>query len=592
MSSMLKRSAWLSTMLGLLLGAATVMPAAAADTTGTTAGTTKTITILHTNDIHSRVEESTDSIGYAKLATIIREQKAANPNTLVLDAGDTFHGQTIANLVRGESIVKIMNTIGYDAMAPGNHDFNYGSDRLVELSGMTKFPVLSANVKKADGSRLLKPYIIKEVGGVKVGIFGLTTPETAYKTHPNNVKGITFADPAAEAKAVVAELKDKADIVIALAHLGVDKSSVDTSIKVAEQVPGIDVIIDGHSHTVLEKGMNVGSVLIAQTGEYSKNIGKVELTLDGTKLKSKTASLTMRPAANTIQADPAVLSIIDEVKKSQDTVLSQVVGSTSVKLIGEREVVRVGESNLGNLITDAMLDETGADVALTNGGGIRASIEAGPITKGQVITVLPFGNYIQTKKVKGSDIVAALELGVSSYPEPLGGFPHVGGLTFVLDPSEAKGQRVSEVMVKGAPLDPQKEYLLATNDFMAAGGDQYTMFQNYPIANDFSSLEESVIAYLQKKGAVEPKTEGRITVKTGTAAAPTPSAPAPAPAQTPAPAPAVTAPASSVYVVKSGDSLWKIAKQYRTTWQHLQQLNRLANPNLIFPGQELIVPVS
>lgn len=575
---MLKRTAWLSTILGLFLGAASVMPAAAAET----AGAAKSITILHTNDIHSRVEESKDSIGYAKLSTIIREQKAANPNTLVLDAGDTLHGQTIANLVRGESIVTIMNSIGFDAMAPGNHDFNYGSDRLVELSGKTKFPVISANVKKADGSRLLKPYIIKEVDGVKIGIFGLTTPETAFKTHPNNVKGITFADPVAEAKAVVAELKDKTDVIVALAHLGVDKSSADTSIKVAEQVPDIDVIIDGHSHTVMEKGMTVGSVLIAQTGEYSKNIGKVELTLDGTKLKSKTASLTMKPATDSIQADSAVLAIIDEIKKSQDAVLSQVVGSTSVKLVGDREVVRVGESNLGNLITDAMLDETGADVALTNGGGIRASIEAGPITKGQVITVLPFGNYIQTKRVKGADIAAALELGVSGYPEPLGGFPHVGGLSFVLDASLPKGQRVSEVKIKGAPLDLQKEYLLATNDFMAAGGDQYTMFKDYPIVNDFSSLEESVIAYLQKKGAVETKSEGRITVKAVAAPPQSPAAPA-------APE-AVPAASSNVYIVKSGDSLWKIAKQYRTTWTKLQELNQLRNPNLIFPGQEIVVP--
>lgn len=571
---MLKKTVWLSTIVGLFLGASSAIPAAAADTA-------KTITILHTNDIHSRVEESKDGIGYAKLASIVREQKQANPNTLVLDAGDTFHGQTIANLVRGESIVSIMNSIGFDAMAPGNHDFNYGSDRLVELSGMAKFPIISANVRKKDGPQLLKPYIIKEVAGVKIGIFGLTTPETAFKTHPNNVKNVTFADPVAEAKAMVAELKSKADVIVALAHLGVDKSSADTSIKVAEQVPGIDVIIDGHSHTMLEKGMTVGGVLIAQTGEYSKNIGKVELTMDGTKLKSKTASLITRPAADGVQPDPAVTGIVDEIKKSQNAVLSQVVGSTPVKLVGEREVVRVGESNLGHLITDAMLDETGADVALTNGGGIRASIEAGPITKGQVITVLPFGNYIQTKKVKGSDIIAALELGVSSYPEPLGGFPHVGGVTFALDASQPSGQRVSDVKVKGADIEPNKDYLLATNDFMAAGGDQYTMFKDYPIANDFSSLEESVIAYLQKIGSVETAAESRIAVKSASAAAVTAAestTAAPEPASSPA-----------VYIVKSGDTLGAIAKQHDTTWQSLQKLNRIANPDLIFPGQQMLL---
>ncbi|WP_282938346.1 5'-nucleotidase C-terminal domain-containing protein [Paenibacillus sp. RC67] len=581
---MKKSTAWLSVMLALFMSASSAVQAAAADAPSGT----KTITILHTNDIHSRVEESKESIGYAKLATIIKQQKAANPNTLVLDAGDTFHGQTIANLERGESIVKMMNSIGFDAMEPGNHDFNYGSDRLVELSGKAQFPIISANVKKADGTRLLKPYIIKEVAGVKFGIFGLTTPETAYKTHPNNVKGITFADPVTEAKAMVAELKGQADVIIALAHLGIDKSSIDTSIKVAEQVPGIDVIIDGHSHSTLEQGMTVGSVLIAQTGEYSKNIGKVDLTLDGTKIKSKSASLIMKSATESIQADPAVVKIVNDIKKSQDSLLSQVVGSTAEKLIGEREIVRVGESNLGHLITDAMLDETGADIALTNGGGIRASIEAGPITKGQVITVLPFGNYIQTKKVKGSDIVAALELGVSSYPESLGGFPHVGGITFTLDAGKPSGSRVSEVKVKGQPIDADKLYVLATNDFMAAGGDQYTMFKDYPLANDFSSLEESVIAYLQKKGAVLPSADSRIKV---IAAAPKPQA---APSEpTPAPVEAkAEQTASGLYIVKNGDSLWKIAQQYNTSWTTLQEWNQLTNPNLIFPGQSLIVPAS
>lgn len=590
---MKKSTAWLSVMLALFMSTSSAIPAAAADAPSGT----KTITILHTNDIHSRVEESKEGIGYAKLSTMIKQQKAANPNTLVLDAGDTFHGQTIANLERGESIVKIMNSIGFDAMEPGNHDFNYGSDRLVELSGKAQFPIISANVKKADGSRLLKPYIIKEVAGVKVGIFGLTTPETVFKTHPNNVKGLTFANPVTEAKAMVAELQGKADVIIALAHLGIDKSSVDTSIKVAEQVPGIDVIIDGHSHSTLEKGMTVGGVLIAQTGEYSKNIGKVDLTLEGTKIKSKSASLISKAATDSISADPAVDKIVSDIKKGQDSLLSQVVGSTAEKLIGEREVVRIGESNLGHLITDAMLDETGADIALTNGGGIRASIDAGPITKGQVITVLPFGNYIQTKKVKGSDIVAALELGVSSYPEPLGGFPHVGGITFTMDAGKPAGNRVSDVKVKGQPIQPDQSYVLATNDFMAAGGDQYTMFKDYPLMNDFSSLEESVIAYLQKKGAVLPSPDSRIKV-IAAAAEPQPAASgsAPVPASAPAAAPSsemkASQAATGIYIVKSGDSLWKIARQYNTTWTKLQEWNQLADPNLIFPGQSIIVPAS
>lgn len=575
---------WVIRLLVLVMTVFVLAPADAAETGASRAAGVQTITILHTNDIHSRVEESKDGIGYAKLAALVKRYKTANPNTLVLDAGDSFHGQTIANLVRGESVVSIMNAIGFDAMTAGNHDFNYGTARLLELSEQAKFPVLGANVKKTDGSRLLKSYVIKEAAGVKIGIFGLSTPETAYKTHPNNVAGITFTDPVAEAKTMVEELKGKADIIVALVHLGVDESSADTSVKVAEQVPGIDLIIDGHSHTLLENGRMVGSVLIAQTGEYLKNIGRVELTIESGKLTGKKAEILTKAAveADKVPAEQAVLDIVNGIKKVQDQVLQQPVGNTSVKLEGEREVVRKGESNLGNLIADAMLSESGADVGITNGGGIRASIEAGIITKGQVITVLPFGNYIQTKKVKGSDIQAALELGVSAYPESLGGFPQVGGMTFEFDPAQPKGNRVTAVFVQGKQLDPQQSYVLATNDFMAAGGDQYTMLKDYPIANDFSSLEEALIAYIQKKGVVEPKVEGRIQVK-----APTPAQPAPAAIDVPE-----QAASASVYIVKKGDTLSKIAKLYQTTWQALQKQNGLQNPHRIYPGQKIIVPAA
>ncbi|MFB6365712.1 5'-nucleotidase C-terminal domain-containing protein [Paenibacillus elgii] len=616
---------WMSPALAALMLVSAAAPAAAetsaADADGKK-GTTK-ITLFHTNDTHSRVDESKEGIGFAKMAALIKEYAKTNPNSLVLDAGDTFHGQTVANLVRGESIVNIMNAVGYNAMAAGNHDFNYGYERLMELAGKAKFPVLSANTKKADGTRILKPYEIKEVDGIKLGIFGLTTPETAYKTHPNNVAGLTFTDPAVEAKAIVGELKGKVDAIIALTHLGVDKSSIDTSIKVAEQVPDIDIIIDGHSHTKLDTGMKVGNVLIAQTGEYLKQFGRVDLTFENGKLKDKVSGLITKKTVDEDKTpgDTAVLEIINSVKKEQEKVLQQKVGSTSVKLVGDREVVRKGESNLGNLIADAMIDETGADVAIMNGGGIRDSIAAGPITKGHVITVLPFGNYIQTKKVKGSDIAAALEHGVSAYPDSLGAFPQVGGITFELDPAQPKGQRVSEVKVKGQPIDPNKMYLLATNDFMAAGGDDYKMFKDYPLAGDYSSLEESLIKYFQKKGEVNPQVENRIAIKKASGAAPTPAPTVPAPPAppagqtskpTPAPAPAVPAPTTpapapeaakpapaapattdgGVYIVKSGDTLWKIGKKHNTTWQKLQELNKFNDPNLIFPGQKVKLPAA
>jgi 2',3'-cyclic-nucleotide 2'-phosphodiesterase (5'-nucleotidase family)/LysM repeat protein len=609
-------------LLAILILQLLVLPSAAWAGQGET-----TVTIVHVNDVHSRVEQTDANIGYAKLAAFVKRLKAENPNTLLLDAGDTLHGQTIANLERGGSIVRMMNAVGFDAMTTGNHDYNYGYERLLELAGEASFPVLAANVYGPDGTRLFEPYAVLDASGVRVAVFGLATPETTYKTHPNNVAGLTFADPVEEAKRIVAELDGKADAVIALVHLGVDEASVDTSLKLAEEVPGIDLIVDGHSHTALPEGLEAGGTLIVQAGEYGKYIGVVELTVGPAGAKAKNARLI--PAEDTagIEPDPAVLEVIEEVKAGQEAVLSEVVGRTPVDLDGEREHVRTGETNLGNLIADAMLLETGADVALTNGGGIRASIPAGDITKGQVITVLPFGNYIQTKNVTGAVLLEALEHGVSAWPEPLGGFPHVAGLTFKIDPDKPMGERVHDVRVGGEPLDPEAVYSLATNDFLAAGGDQYTMLAETPVTGDFASLEEAVIRYLQAKGEVAPGKEGRILVEPARAADPAPDAaqdrePGPTPQQTkpqqPAPqqpAPQQTAPqqpapqqpaqqqtapqqpapqkpasGQRVHIVKKGDTLWAIARKYGTTWQKLAEINQLENPDLIFPGQRILLP--
>lgn len=478
----------------------------------------KKITILHTNDSHGRVEESSsDGMGFAKISTLVKQYEAQNPNTLLLDAGDTFHGTTFATCEKGDSIAKVLNAVGYDGMAAGNHDFNYGYQTLLDLTKKVNFPVLSANVrKKADNSQILKPFEIEEIDGIKVGIFGLSTPETHYKTHPKNVEGLQFTDPVEEAKAMVAELKEKnVDVIIAVTHLGIDASSTDTSIKVAKGAPGIDLIVDGHSHSTLVEGLKEGNdTLIVSAGEYTKNLGVVELTFEDKKLVDKKAHLITKEQAKDVTPDPTIVDVIKGVKDSQKEILSQVIGETGVVLDGERVQVRAGETNLGNLITDAMIDLTGAEIAITNGGGIRASIPVGKITKGHVITVLPFGNYIVTKKLTGAQIKAGIENGVDSYPEPKGAFPHVGGMSFAIDVTREKGDQVHSMKVNGKPMEMDKEYLVATNDFMAAGGDEYTSFKDSPIANEFPALDEALINYIGKRGVLNRKVEGRIVAKT------------------------------------------------------------------------------
>lgn len=543
----------------------------------------KQITIVHTNDIHARIEgDKTALIGFDKISTIVKELKAKNPNTLVIDAGDAFHGQTIAHLVKGESVATVMNKIGYDFMAPGNHDFNYGQERLVELNTMTSFPILAANVKKADGTDFLTPYMIKEVDGVKIGFFGLATPDTVFMTHPKNVVGLTFEDPIKAASNMVKELEKKTDVIVAISHLGINDSYTYTSKKVAEQVTGIDIILDGHSHTVLETGMVVNNVLIAQAGEFGKNVGIVEFSVEGGKVIEKKASLINKAASDAIAADKEITDLVAEIKAVNDKMTSVVVGKSAVVLDGERVHVRVGETNLGNLITDAMRDATKADVAITNGGGIRASINEGEISKGEVITVLPFGNYVVLTELKGSALLEALEHGVDAYPEQAGHFAHVAGVAYKFNPNKPVGQRVIEAMVGGEKLDVNKIYRVATNDFMAAGGDKYDMFKGTPILGQYPALDEILIEYIALKGTADAKVEGRIVVTEPVVVPEKTLTPTPMPVPTPTPV--------KEYVVKTGDVLWKIAKEFGIAYEKIAAFNELKNPHLILPGQQLLIP--
>jgi 2',3'-cyclic-nucleotide 2'-phosphodiesterase (5'-nucleotidase family) len=469
------------------------------------------ISIVHTNDTHARVEAgSYDGMGLDKVATIVNNVKAANPNTLVLDAGDALHGQTIATLVEGESIIKIFNEIGYDAMTAGNHDFNYGKERLLELSEMADFPILGANVYKENYENFLPEYVIKEVGGVKVGIFGLATPETKFKSHPKNTEGLEFFDSVIIGKLMVAKLQDKADVIVALSHLGLDQSSTERSDLIAEYVDGIDLIVDGHSHTVLEEGMMVGDTMIVQAGEYDKNVGHVDILVKNGKVSSMTAKLITKEEGEALEADPDVVAIVEEIKEANDLITEEVIGSTEIKLEGAREFVRTSETNLGNLITDSMVEFTGADIALTNGGGIRDSIQIGDITVGDVITVLPFGNYVVTIDVTGAELMEALQHGYSAYPESLGAFPHISGMNVVLDPSQEAGSKVVEVTVGGEELDMEATYSLATNDFLAAGGDDYTMFGDNELTALYPGLDEILIEYIKEYGTEGSPVEGRI----------------------------------------------------------------------------------
>ncbi|NLK29355.1 MAG: multifunctional 2',3'-cyclic-nucleotide 2'-phosphodiesterase/5'-nucleotidase/3'-nucleotidase [Clostridiales bacterium] len=467
--------------------------------------------IIHTNDTHSRAipDRAQGQMGFTAVSALKKFCENHGAEVILLDAGDTLHGLPFANLVKGDRIVNIMNLIRYDAMTPGNHDFNYGADTLKALSMMMDFPLLSANIKlKNENTEFFKDHIVIVKNGIKFGIFGLSTPETSYKTNPKNVENIVFHNPISAAKEEVAELKAiGADFIIALAHLGVDEGSEYTSKLIAKEVEGIDLIVDGHSHTVFEEGFQVKDTLIVSTGEYIQNIGVVAINPEG-----KIAGAGLVNQTIFTETDPAIDALIASYNKMQEELLTEVVGSTKVELDGIREHVRTKETNLGNLAADAFRWKTGGDLAFTNGGGIRASINVGDITKQEIVTSFPFGNYIVTKKVTGEALLMALEHGVRIYPEPNGGFLQVSGITFTMDPKKPAGSRIVEAKVNGKALNPDAEYLLATNDFLVIGGDGYTMLTDFPTVNEFGSMEEIIIEYLQHIGEVKINNENRISI--------------------------------------------------------------------------------
>ncbi|HPW99240.1 MAG TPA: bifunctional UDP-sugar hydrolase/5'-nucleotidase, partial [Sedimentibacter sp.] len=317
------------------------------------------ITVIHTNDTHSRLAGTSSEIGFAKIAALVKEAKAANPNTLVLDAGDTLHGMPIVNISEGENAIKVLDAVGYDYMTLGNHDFNYGFERLLELKDMSAIGMLSANIVDEKGEYVFTPYVIKEVGGVKVGIFGLSTPDTSYLASPKYVEHLTFKDPIEVSKVMVAELKDKADVVIALAHLGLDESSTVTSKALALSVEGIDLIIDGHSHTKLEAGQLENDTLIAQTEYYGKNLGYVDIEVQKGEVVSMTARLLAAADTGETVPDPDLSAFIDSIDPKKDPAFNEVIAVTDVYLDGVRANVRTRETNLGNLSADAARAATG-----------------------------------------------------------------------------------------------------------------------------------------------------------------------------------------------------------------------------------------
>ncbi|WP_053216154.1 cell wall-binding repeat-containing protein [Guptibacillus hwajinpoensis] len=493
------------------------------------------LTIMHTNDTHAHLDNA------PRRLTAVEEIRAARANTILLDAGDVFSGTLFFNKYKGLADVQFMNMMKYDAMVPGNHEFDEGPKTFSEFVQQTKFPIVSSNIDYSKDPYLaplyknemamtgddgtIYPAVILDVNGEEVGVFGLTIESTDELSSPGDT--ISFLNHQEQAEKMVKMFQDKGiNKIVALTHLGKT-----VEVKLAETVKGIDVVVGGHSHTKLEDAVVVNEdkepTLVVQANEYSKYLGDLQVTFnaDGvlTEWDEKLLDLsTSKDNEKIYEADPEAQKLFEELKKPLEEIEKKVVGESTVYLDGKRGSVRSGETNLGNLITDGMLFKaqqfTDATIAITNGGGIRESIDKGPITLGEVLTTMPFGNNLVTIDLTGEEIIATLEHGVSGLETGQGRFAHVSGIKYAFDKDLPVDGRILDVNVKTdegyVDIDPDATYTVATNAYIAEGGDGYDVMGQAASEGRIEQLNfvdyEVFTEYLEEIGTVKQTDEARI----------------------------------------------------------------------------------
>lgn len=511
-----------------------------------------TLTILHTNDTHSYIQQYDGSTttcaddeaaagkcigGVARRATLINQLRQAAPdgNVILVDAGDQFQGTLFYTEYHGEDSAKFMNELGYQAMAVGNHEFDGGPATLSNFIDKVKFPVISANIDASAEPTLngkIKPYTIILVNGDQVAVIGLTTVEAPSNSTPG--PNLKFNDYVPTLQPILAELKTQGiNKIVLLSHIGYTEDQ-----KLAAAIDGIDVIVGGHSHTLLSdtdpaasgpyptvvKSPDGNPVLITQAEAYGKYLGQLGVTFDsqGVPVKWQGAPVLLDAS---IEQDPTILAEVEKMAVPVDALRDKVIGSTTLPLDGSRETCRFAECTMGDLVADAVratVANENVQVALLNGGSIRASLEAGDISQGGVIEVLPFTNDIATMGLAGADLLTALENGVSRAEDPnndgTGRFPQVSGLRYSWDATKPVGSRIVSAEVQNADgsfsaIDPAAIYKVAANTYMRGGGDDYTVLTEKAIdPYDYGpNLSDAVAQYITVHSPLTVKLDDRIT---------------------------------------------------------------------------------
>lgn len=471
------------------------------------------LTILYFNDIHGHLEpwkpdaKSDATIGgIARIATVVerirRENRVARRSTVLLQAGDILQGTPLSAVFQGEPDIECFNIMEVDAMAIGNHEFDFGQSNVAKLVERAKFPVLSANIFWTDGRPFARASTVIDANGLKVGVIGLTTNETPRTTFPTNVEGLTFDDPVNAAKYAVPVLVPHCDILVALTHLGIPEDR-----RLAAAVPGIDVIVGGHTHAKLITPERVGNTVIVQAQDYGRFLGRLDLRIepDG-RVFTERAELI--PIDASIPDSKAVSEAVDKYAGKLKERLSMFVGTTNVLLDGDRPTVRSKETTLGNLMADLARNAAHTDLAFINSGSLRASILPGKVTFGDILTTLPFNTIILSVKLPGRTVREILNFSAALNPEEqIGGFLQVSGVRFVIENGQAK-----EIFVGDAPLDDERVYSVALPDFLLVGGDGYSMIAPATLERIDTGivLTGLLVDHLRTHAVIDAKIEGRI----------------------------------------------------------------------------------
>ena len=474
------------------------------------------IRVYHTNDVHGWIMTRPDKFqtnrligGGAVLAALIAKETGPR---LVLDAGDWWQGTPEGNLTKGEAVADVFNAIGYDAIVVGNHEYDTGADDLRALIGKMKMPVLSANTYGVDNKLVpwVQPWIVKEVAGVKIGIFGLTTSNMLRLAFPKNILGLDFRREVDVARDAVKALRKKgATVIIAVTHMGLEgeNQKFEGDQTLAREVPGIDLIVGGHSHTYLNRAIRGDNgTLIVHAGSYLVKAGRSLLEIDPetkTVVASSDELLELWP--DRIGEDPAVKAIVARHAEAVGKIFETVIATAPVMMGRDPDV----ESALGDWMADCYKENLGTDVALQNGGGIRAEIPAGPVTMRAIFGVMPFDNALVKLSMTGASLRAVLDHGVG-----MGKIAQISGASIEYYRPKPAGERLASVAVGGAPLDDAKTYSIATLDFLTSGGDGYSVFDIFVSSEATGVLARDVLnECARKQGTVSAPAAGRLKLK-------------------------------------------------------------------------------